>query len=151
MWAGLADQLSDLSNAVDQLAYIAKGKELRWIREADSDEERAQRFSLFWKKRDPTPVTARNERMEEYYYRISHANNQYGGFSHGWQTDRGQVYVLYGEPDYISRHAYAFGSSRPYEVWTYNSFGRQFVFVDRTGVGDYELLVPIWDERTRIR
>lgn len=150
-WMGLDEQIRDVDEAVEQLAYIAKGKELDWIKSADSDSERARRFLSFWKKRDPTPVTERNERMEEYYYRIAHANREYGNFSKGWQTDRGQVFVLYGEPDYITRHSYSFGASKPYEVWTYNSFGRRFIFVDRTGVGDYQLLVPIWDERTRIR
>lgn len=150
-WMGLDEQISDVTEAVEQLAYIAKGKEIEWIRSADSDAERARRFLSFWKKRDPTPITERNERMEEYYFRIAHANREYGNFAKGWQTDRGQVFVLYGEPDYITRHSYSFGASKPYEVWTYNSFGRRFIFVDRTGVGDFELLVPIWDERTRIR
>ncbi|MGA7303609.1 MAG: GWxTD domain-containing protein [Rhodothermales bacterium] len=150
-WMGLDDQIRDVNQAVEQLAYIAKGKELDWIKSADSDSERARRFLSFWKKRDPTPITERNERMEEYYYRIAHANREYGNFDKGWQTDRGQVFVLYGEPDYITRHSYSFGASKPYEVWTYNSFGRRFIFVDKTGVGDYQLLVPIWDERTRIR
>ena len=58
---------------------------------------------------------------------------------------------MYGEPDYVERHTYSFGLSKPYEMWTYNSFGRRFIFVDRTGVGDYEILIPIWDERNRIR
>ena len=150
-WMGLDEQISDVTEAVEQLAYIAKGKEMEWIRGADTESERAKRFLSFWKKRDPTPVTERNERMEEYYYRIAHANREYGNFAKGWQTDRGQVFILYGEPDYITRHSYSFGSSKPYEVWTYNSFGRRFIFIDRTGVGDYQLLVPIWDERTRIR
>ena len=150
-WTGLADQISDVSEAVEQLAYIAKGRELDWLRSADGELERARRFHTFWKKRDPTPLSDRNERMEEYYFRIAHANRQYGNFSKGWQTDRGQVFVLYGEPDYIERSTYAFGTSKPYEIWTYNSFGRRFIFVDRTGVGDFEILVPIWDERNRIR
>ena len=77
-WMGLDEQIRDVSEAVEQLAYIAKGKELDWIRGADSEKERAERFLSFWKKRDPTPVTERNERMEEYYYRIAHANKEYG-------------------------------------------------------------------------
>jgi GWxTD domain-containing protein len=150
-WMGLADQISDVTEAVEQLSYIAKGRELNYLRSAGSESERAQRFHQFWKKRDPTPLSDRNERMEEYYYRIAHANREYGNFSKGWQTDRGQVFVLYGEPDYIERHTYSFGISKPYQIWTYNSFGRQFIFVDQTGVGDYEILIPIWDERNRIR
>jgi len=150
-WMGLHDQIQNVDEAVEQLAYIAKGREIDYLLSPESEEERASRFRSFWKKRDPTPLSDRNERMEEYYFRIAHANKEYGNFSKGWQTDRGQVFVVYGEPDYVERHTYSFGVSKPYEIWTYNSLGRQFVFIDRTGVGDFQLLVPIWDERTRIR
>ncbi len=150
-WMGLADQIRDVNEAVEQLTYIAKGRELKWLRSGDTDAEKIRRFQQFWKKRDPTPLSERNERMEEYYFRIAHANREYGNFSKGWKTDRGQVFVLYGEPDYVERHTYSFGISKPYEKWVYNSFGRRFIFVDRTGVGDYEILIPIWDERNRIR
>ncbi|MFV1979830.1 MAG: GWxTD domain-containing protein [Rhodothermia bacterium] len=150
-WMGLADQIRDVNEAVEQLTYIAKGRELKWLRSGNTDAEKIRRFQQFWKKRDPTPLSDRNERMEEYYFRIAHANREYGNFSKGWKTDRGQVFVLYGEPDFVERHTYSFGISKPYEKWVYNSFGRRFIFVDRTGVGDYEILIPIWDERNRIR
>lgn len=149
-WMGLADHISDIDEAIAQLQYIAKRKEIRYIREPESQSERLTRFLEFWRKRDPSPGTRRNERMEEYYFRVSHANRRYGSLIDGWKTDRGQVVVLFGEPDYVESHPYNF-NVEPYEVWYYYSIGRRFIFVDRTGLGDYQLLVPIWDERTRIR
>jgi GWxTD domain-containing protein len=149
-WSGLAEHVRDLNEAVAQLSYIAKDKDLSFIREARTDQERKERFLEFWKRRDPTPGTERNERMEEYYYRIAYANRQYGNFIAGWKTDRGHVMVLFGEPDYVERHPYNF-NVKPYEVWYYYGIGRRFIFIDKTGFGDYELLVPIWDERNRIR
>ncbi len=62
-------------------------------------------------------------------------------FKRGWLTDRGRVYIDYGRPDEIDRHPSS-SSSKPYEVWTYNSIqgGVIFVFVDLTGFNDYELI-----------
>ncbi len=149
-WAGLDEHLANLDDAISQLQYIAKSREIRRIRSASSTTDRWQRFVEFWQRRDPTPGTARNEKMEEYYYRVAYANRQYSSVTDGWRTDRGQVWVLYGEPDAVERHPYNF-SVKPYEVWFYYRIGRRFIFVDDSGLGDYELLVPIWDETTRIR
>jgi GWxTD domain-containing protein len=149
-WTGLAAYIQDIDDAIAQLQYIAKGNELRYIREASSRSERLARFHDFWRKRDPSPGTRRNERMEEYYYRIYHANQRYGSLVDGWKTDRGQVVVLFGEPDHVDSHPYNF-NVKPYEIWYYYGIGRRFIFVDRSGLGDYQLLVPIWDERTRLR
>ena len=87
--------------------------------------------------------------MEEYYYRVAFTNSKYGAVQDGWKTDRGYVYVTYGEPDFIQRKPFSF-DYEPYEIWIYERIGRRFIFVDRTGFGDYELNVPIWDERTRL-
>jgi GWxTD domain-containing protein len=149
-WTGLSEYILDIDDAIAQLQYIAKGSELRHIREPESRSERLSRFHEFWRKRDPSPGTRRNERMEEYYYRVFHANQRFGTLVDGWKTDRGQVVVLFGEPDHVDSHPYNF-NVEPYEIWYYYGIGRRFVFVDRTGLDDYRLLVPIWDERTRLR
>lgn len=150
-WSGLTDHLTDLDQAIAQLAYIAKRDEIRHIRRAENTEDRLERFMAFWDKRDPTPNTRRNEYMEEYYYRIAYANDRFGiGSIGGWKTDRGLVHVKWGEPDYVERHPFSF-NTEPYEIWWYYRIGRRFIFIDKTGLGDFELLVPVWDERTRIR
>ncbi len=149
LWGGLDAHLEDIDNAISQLAYIAKDKDLKFIRDAQSTLERLDRFREFWVKRDPTPNTVRNERMEEYYYRVDSANRHYGAQQAGWKTDRGYIYVTYGEPDHIQRNNHSF-DYEPHEVWVYERLGRQFIFVDKTGFGDFDLLLPAWDERTRL-
>ncbi len=149
-WSGLTQHIEgNIDEAIAQMEYVAKKRELSFIQEASNDVERYQRFRSFWDKRDPTPGTLRNERMEEYYYRIASANRNYGGTDDGWKTDRGFVLVRFGEPDFVRRKPHSF-DYEPYEVWEYQRIGRQFIFVDKTGFGDYELLTPIWDERTRL-
>lgn len=150
-WSGLAEHLKDLDQAIAQLQPIAKSKELAQIKNGATQTERFARFLAFWEKRDPTPGTERNELMEEYYYRIDYANQKYGNLDQGWKTDQGQVLIVHGEPDAVERHPYTFGDSKAYEVWYYYRIGRRYIFIDRTGLGDFELKVPIWDESTRIR
>lgn len=151
-WADEAEyQGRDIDQAIAQLKYIAKPRELREIREAKSKAERMERFLAFWEKRDPTPNTLQNERMDEYYDRIDYANRHYTGRNRGWETDRGHTLILYGEPDEIVGNSADVAIDQPYEVWHYHRIGRRFVFVDRAGTGLFELVVPTWNERSSIR
>ena len=141
----------DIDAAIAQLEYVAKPKELRAIRSAKTKQERQQRFLEFWEKRDPTPGTPENEHMEEYYIRIDYANRHYSGLNSGWETDRGLTLVLYGEPDEVDRNTLDAEFSQPYEVWYYHRVGLRFIFLDRGGVGNFELITPKWAERSVIR
>lgn len=149
-WNGLLAHINNLDEAIQQMAYIAKKRDIRYILEPESEAARFSRFKEYWDKRDPTPGTSRNEHMEEYYYRVSFANQKYSSLTDGWKTDRGQVVVLFGEPDVIEKHPYNF-SVKPYEVWYYYTIGRRFIFVDNSGLGDYRLIRPVWDETTWLR
>lgn len=148
-WSGLDAHMQDIEQAITQLEYIAKKKDIGYILEATTEAEKTARFRAFWDRRDPSPGTRRNEMMEEYYYRVNYANRRYGTAEAGWKTDRGFVMVRFGEPDYVERKPHSF-DYEPYEIWVYQRMGRKFIFVDKTGFGDYELLVPVWDERTRL-
>jgi len=149
-WTGLANHIENIDEAIAQMEYIAEPRDLDFIQEAPNQVERVKRFENFWEKRDPTPGTIRNERMEAYYYRINAANRNYGAsIREGWRTDRGYVLVRFGEPDHIRRKPHSF-DYEPYEVWIFERIGRQFIFVDKTGFGDYQLLFNVWDERTRL-
>ncbi|MCW8824752.1 MAG: GWxTD domain-containing protein, partial [Ignavibacteriaceae bacterium] len=59
----------------------------------------------------------------------------------GWKTDRGRVFLVYGEPSEIDRHPNE-TDTRPYVIWIYESIegGVLFVFGDLTGFSDYQLL-----------
>lgn len=147
VWNDLLAHVQDLDEAIEQLRYIAKRKDIEYIRAGKTPEERWRRFLAFWKKRDPTPGTPRNEQMEAFYYRVALANRKFSGRRPGWQTDRGHIVVLFGEPDFIEHRQ----GAQPFEIWYYHRLGRRFIFVDRTGRGDYELLEPVWEGTFRIR
>ncbi len=149
-WMGLDSQIEDLDQAIAQLRYVAKPDELVAIRNAPSPEEQRRLFLAFWDQRDPTPGTQRNEEMETYYFRVAFANDKYSRFhDRGWNTDRGEIFIRFGEPDYVEMHPFNYGT-RPYQIWNYYGHGRRFIFVDESGVGDFRLLIPHWDDRTRM-
>ena len=121
-----------------QLELIANPSEVNALEDADST-TRDSLWKDFWKKRDPTPSTELNEVKEEFFKRVQYANENFGTpTKRGWETDRGRVYITYGQPNEIERHPFEI-NTYPYEVWYYYSLGLTFVFVDTFGDGDYQL------------
>lgn len=149
-WDYLPVNLKNLDLAISQLIYVATSEELDKIKDAKTKEEKERRFLRFWRDKDPTPNTPRNELLIEYYNRIKIANERYSHYVDGWKTDMGMVYIMYGNPSNIERHPFE-SDSKPYEIWEYYDIKRRFIFVDDTGFGDYRLTTPIWDDRTKIR
>jgi len=142
-WRGLPVTIVDLDRAIDQMQYVADREQLDEMKKAPQDKKK-DLFNEFWKKKDPTPGTERNELMEEYFSRVAYANKHFGHYIEGWKTDMGMVYIIFGAPNNIDRHPFEI-DSKPYEIWTYYTVNREFVFVDATGFGDYRLQSPIWD------
>ncbi len=129
----------DVESAIDLLAYIASGSFMDAMRKAGPEERKAL-WEEFWKEKDPTPGTPENEFYEEHLRRFEFANERFRtSFSPGWKTDRGRVYITYGPPDQIENNPYDSDRDSA-EIWYYTNLGRRFVFVDKTGFGDYQLI-----------
>jgi GWxTD domain-containing protein len=139
-------------------------------------------IETFWAAHDPTPGPA-NATREEFDRRIEFSNSNFSTpLEPGMRTDRGRVYIRYGEPDEIRREVIPVqgndinaaldeldretggdlrGSrsidpedARAFEVWIFDyrgdelfpssqmstGLGRQFVFVDDLGIGDFRLI-----------
>ena len=141
-FGAMSAQEADLAKA--PLLYIAESGELSpWQSELSVDAKR--RFLInFWRKRDPTPGTAKNERRESFYEAIAYANREYkeGGRKAvaGWRSDRGRVFARFGAPDDVLRRQNE-GRAPPYEVWRYTKGkGSYYIFADRTGFGAFQLI-----------
>jgi hypothetical protein len=61
----------------------------------------------------------------------------------GWRTDRGRIYIMFGEPDQLDDYPYA-PDTHPYQEWHYYRQGRyrKFFFVDENEDGEYRLVYP---------
>ncbi|HQT92290.1 MAG TPA: GWxTD domain-containing protein [Candidatus Kryptobacter bacterium] len=133
---------AQISREFTEARYIATPTAIEQFNELQSLPAKRQFLYDFWKKRNPNPVLNTNTYRSEYIKRVAYANAHFNvGNTSGWRTDRGRVYIIYGNPDQIDRHPNE-GNSKPYEIWYYNSIqgGVSFDFVDRTGFGDYTLV-----------
>jgi len=137
-WSDVPYTDEDINNALRQMMYILPPDSLEKYLEASLPEKQAF-FKRFWAARDPDPSTAVNELKNEYFKRVNFANRNFTAFgTEGWLTDRGRILIKFGYPDDIERHPFDM-DSKPYEVWRYYNLRKIFVFVDRTGFGDYRL------------
>ncbi len=132
----------ELDQEFSEVKYIATRDEIAQYSKLKGAEAKRKMLYEFWAKRDPDPTTPVNEEKIEYMKRLGYVNEVYkSAYKPGWKTDRGRVYIMYGPPDEIDRHANEI-DTKPYEIWHYNSIqgGVEFDFGDRTGFSDYVLL-----------
>lgn len=98
----------------------------------------------FWARRSPAGGAGRNALMDQYYARVNEADSRFkeGGAAGaaGWRTDRGKIFILYGQPDErLDRRNN--GTTNPYEVWKYTqNRSLKYVFMDLTRFGNYTLI-----------
>jgi GWxTD domain-containing protein len=130
------------SDSMQVFRDLPMGEKERWI-------------ERIWRNADPTPETGDNENRQEFRRRVDHANTHFSVIERGMFSDRGRVYIRYGEPDDIKVErvpvagktlGYALGDqipksskqevtdtksgvadSRAYEIWTYDMRGRELI------------------------
>jgi GWxTD domain-containing protein len=129
------------------LRYIAHSDELDSLRVGSPAEQRAA-WDRFWARRDPLPITDINEFRDQFFQRVRYATEAFreSGGRAGWQTDRGEVFIVLGAPDHVIERFVG----RPEltgqpnaEEWTYDATpgGRlNLLFHDRSGFGRFELV-----------
>ena len=130
----------EFDQILEALAYIASDAEVDAMR-GHGESEQAALWEQFWRRRDPTPETARNEYQIEFFRRVRYADQHFQGFGPGWRSDMGRVYIRYGPPDQVEQRQ-ATAMQPALEIWYYNQPYRRLVFSDREGFGRYTLLNP---------
>jgi GWxTD domain-containing protein len=135
---------NDWKATVKQLQLFSDDVDVGDMEKLETIDDRVKAFDQFWRERDPTEGTPENEAKTAFYYRIRMANERFGVMRmEGWRTDRGQIYIRYGEPDYMVNEPFS-PDRYPYQIWYYTriSPNRRFVFVDENEDGDYRLQYP---------
>ncbi len=137
----------------EDVIYIIAPLEKEVFLKLSTDRERELFIQAFWKQRDPTPGNAANEFQIEHYRRIRHSERMFGREipKPGWQTDRGRIYILLGEPSDIQRFE-SRNQAYPSEVWFYQGMAPRglpsafhLLFFQHSGVGEYRLYSPLAD------
>jgi GWxTD domain-containing protein len=140
----------------EEVSYIIDGEEEAAFNRLKTDEERALFIEQFWLRRDTTPDTSDNEYRDDYYRRIAQANEKFSSGIPGWKTDRGRIFVTYGEPDEVQTQAMGgtyyrpieegggVTSTFPFEKWRYRHIDGigpniELEFVDSSMSGEYRL------------
>jgi len=131
-----------LDQEYDQM-FALTNKELRKIYEnlSSVEQKRTQIYNL-WSMNAAQLGLTTTEFRDRFLARIYEADQKYRtSFKRGWKTDQGVVFLKYGTPTDIERHPSEAGT-KPYEIWRYENLegGVIFVFIDRTGFNQYELV-----------
>jgi GWxTD domain-containing protein len=143
-WSPIAMVRNDFDKAITQLKYIATSQEMKEFKKAQTPEEKIELWNKFWYSRDPSPGTPENELRSDYYRRIEYANRYFTVLKReGWLTDRGMVFITYGEPDQVEDFPFEL-NKKAYQIWYFyhSDKVRKFIFVDEWGDGDYILQYP---------
>lgn len=132
---------SDKTLLYEPLRYILKSAEYKRLAETNLT-ARDSLVAAFWRQRDPDPATASNQLQEEFYRRVAFADTRFAAANSeksGWESDRGRIYIKYGPPREV-HHQFAEQGATPYEIWLYPDLDLSFIFRDKSGSGEFELV-----------
>jgi len=130
----------NLNAIIEPMRYIMDNKDWQELKDAAPD-ERAKIFNAFWAARQPQATTKPDENplLAEFFVRVQESNLRFRWASiEGWRSDRGRIFIIYGDPDNVQRQRATRGNT-VYETWTYTEIGRQFIFYDLNNDGDFRL------------
>jgi len=134
----------------EEVVYIITPREREVFLKLKNDRERDLFVENFWKQRDPTPGTERNEFREEHYRRLNYANQYFGRGTGrpGWKTDQGRIYIILGAPNNVEKYEDIMGVY-PTQVWFYYGdpalglpAGFNIIFFKKEGTGEYVIYSP---------
>jgi len=124
---------------LNQLRYILNQNEYQMLRSLEI-EDLQEGIDSYWAGINPNSYSIDNYYQQIFYQRVKHADINFGvsGYLNGWQTDRGRIYIKYGEPGNISSDRFPIGRD-PSITWHYYRLNKSFTFYDLKGYGNYEL------------
>lgn len=141
VFVGFGDELpvARFEDMLQFLRFFATQTRLDVLRNAP-EEERPAAWARFMAETDSQPNTAVHEDLRSYFTRLVRANARFReeGLS-GWQSDRGKVFIVLGEPDQILEPTVTDFSRNRQQLWEYRALGLQLVFYDQTGSGLWRL------------
>jgi GWxTD domain-containing protein len=115
-------QVTDAEQMLYPLRYITTEEEFQGLKNTENPKLAVESFWLDQKGN----VERARYAIKKYYSRVERANLLFSSYMEGWKTDRGLIYIVYGDPHKVNK-------GDGYEVWAYgdpNSTNkREFTFV----------------------
>ena len=138
----------------EEVVYIIRDKERDVFLSLKSEREREAFEKAFWLQRDPTFGTAHNEYRDEHYQRLGYVERVYGKgtVKPGWNSDRGRIYIILGEPVNRQRFYETSQNLVSSELWQYQGDASSglppffyVIFYQDESTGEYKLYSPSFD------
>ncbi len=102
-------------------AWMASVEEVGIFLTLENDEQARQFEEEFWLRRDPNPSALFGGPRQTFDDRAEVADERYGeGTRRGRKTDRGAIFVLYGEPASVEIETSVDPREPPLEIWSYS-------------------------------
>ena len=131
--------VTNFDEMLDLLRYFGHDEQVNAMRKAPAS-ERARMWREFYAATDPNNVTPENEALNQYFSRISQANQRFTDEGvPGWRTDRGEVYISLGAPDEAVENSPGTTANRILR-WAYINLRLELFFRDESGFGRLRLL-----------
>lgn len=129
--------VTNFDDLLSLLRYFGHQDQISKLRNADPA-SRGALWLAFYKSTDPDPQTPENEALDSYFARLGVANQRFRDEGiPGWQTDRGEVYVVLGDPDEKFNNTPV--QQGRYVQWEYYRWRITLTFYDATGFGRYRM------------
>lgn len=143
--------VTNFNEMLDMLRYFGHNAALSKMRKAQAG-DRAELWRDFYHATDPNPTTPENEALEVYFGRMAIANRRYRDEGvPGWRTDRGEVFIVLGDPDETYDASPQLQGAGRYYRWTYTGYRLELYFQDITGFGRYRLTPQSRSDFERVR
>lgn len=127
--AAAGQTAADSDRKLEVLPLLLNSEESALYERLDQ-EGKARYYDNYW--------NARPGELANFLGRYNIVMARYGSLGReGWQSDRGRVYLIYGEPDEVESNPFS-TTQAPYTAWYYYGNEQEmFVFADLMGNGDY--------------
>lgn len=130
----------EMQREIAGLQYLLNPYQLRQFFSLPTDSLRAEWIEVYWKSRDPSPDTPKNEMMIEHTIRARLARQFFKNKNWpGWDK-RGEVFIRYGPPNYrgkVPSEVTVRKVHPPGEIWFYRKHGMLVSFTDHSLMGNY--------------
>jgi len=138
-WVTKPRSLSDPEFAIKMIKIIEPKEKVDSML-SNSSSEYKKILHDYWSKYNKGAKTPFNYLMAEFYNRVDEAIRRFSPLSKisGAETDRGKIFVRFGNPDSIER-VYN-GQNSVLEIWKYIELEQEYIFKDDSGLGNYYLI-----------
>jgi GWxTD domain-containing protein len=140
--------VTNFDEMLDLLRYFGQDDRINALRGAPPS-ERGRLWREFYTATDPNPGTPENEALNQYFSRITGANQRFKDEGvPGWRTDRGEVFITLGPPDESIENTP--GTGNRVVRWSYQAYRLDLYFLDETGFGRLRLTTGSRSEYERV-